>query len=86
MRAFLARTLCALAIAAARGSVASAAAVEVLHWWTSGGKAGALNDSLAGFAPVGNREIQGGPSPASLDPQALPDRVEGREEGWRGPD
>lgn len=40
---FIARTTCALAALAASTSLALAADVEVLHWWTSGGEAGALN-------------------------------------------
>jgi len=40
---FFARTTCALAALVTSTSLALAADVEVLHWWTSGGEAGALN-------------------------------------------
>src|SRR6478736_9977160 len=40
---FFARTTCALAALVTSTSLAFAADVEVLHWWTSGGEAGALN-------------------------------------------
>lgn len=43
MKKFFARTTCAMAITAATASASLAADVEVLHWWTSGGEAGALN-------------------------------------------
>ncbi len=43
MRAVAGRTLTALAALAASANLAAAADVEVLHWWTSGGEAGALN-------------------------------------------
>ena len=43
MRLFVGRTLTALAALATSASLAGAADVEVLHWWTSGGEASALN-------------------------------------------
>jgi glucose/mannose transport system substrate-binding protein len=43
MRLFVGRTLTALAALATSVSLAGAADVEVLHWWTSGGEASALN-------------------------------------------
>jgi len=43
MRTFLTRSTCALALVAGSGGLAHAADVEVLHWWTSGGEASALN-------------------------------------------
>lgn len=43
MRKLLKRTTSALAVIALSGSFAQAADVEVLHWWTSGGEAAALN-------------------------------------------
>ncbi len=50
MRMFVGRTLAAAAALATSASLAAAADVEVLHWWTSGGEAAALNvlkDDLA---------------------------------------
>ncbi len=50
MRMFFGRTLAAAAALATSASLAAAADVEVLHWWTSGGEAAALNvlkDDLA---------------------------------------
>jgi len=43
MRDFLKTTTSALAALAVTGSIAVAEDVEVLHWWTSGGEASALN-------------------------------------------
>jgi len=43
MRSFIKTTTSALAALAITGAVAQAADVEVLHWWTSGGEAAALN-------------------------------------------
>jgi glucose/mannose transport system substrate-binding protein len=43
MRSMIGTTLTALAALATSASLAAAADVEVLHWWTSGGEAGALN-------------------------------------------
>ena len=43
MRDFLKTTTSALAALAISGSIAAADDVEVLHWWTSGGEAAALN-------------------------------------------
>jgi glucose/mannose transport system substrate-binding protein len=43
MRMFFGRTLAAAAALATSASLATAADVEVLHWWTSGGEAAALN-------------------------------------------
>jgi glucose/mannose transport system substrate-binding protein len=43
MRLIFGRTLSALAALATSASLATAADVEVLHWWTSGGEASALN-------------------------------------------
>jgi glucose/mannose transport system substrate-binding protein len=43
MRGFVAKALTAVAISALSAGVAKAADVEVLHWWTSGGEAAALN-------------------------------------------
>ncbi|MDP5218508.1 ABC transporter substrate-binding protein [Ruegeria sp. 2205SS24-7] len=43
MRKLMKTTTSALAALAIAGSVAQAAEVEVLHWWTSGGEAAALN-------------------------------------------
>jgi glucose/mannose transport system substrate-binding protein len=43
MRKFAGRTTAALAALATSASLAAAADVEVLHWWTSGGEASALN-------------------------------------------
>ncbi|HEX9857115.1 MAG TPA: ABC transporter substrate-binding protein, partial [Paracoccaceae bacterium] len=51
MRKFVGRTMTAVAALAASATLAKAADVEVLHWWTSGGEAAALNvlkDDLAG--------------------------------------
>ena len=50
MRSMIGTTLTALAALATSASLATAADVEVLHWWTSGGEASALNvlrDDLA---------------------------------------
>ena len=43
MRMIAGRTITALAALATSASLAAAADVEVLHWWTSGGEASALN-------------------------------------------
>jgi glucose/mannose transport system substrate-binding protein len=43
MRGLMGRSLSAAAALAMSASVAAAADVEVLHWWTSGGEASALN-------------------------------------------
>ena len=43
MRSYLGTTLKAVAVLAATASFAAAEDVEVLHWWTSGGEAAALN-------------------------------------------
>ena len=43
MRGFVAKALTAVAITALSAGMAKAADVEVLHWWTSGGEAAALN-------------------------------------------
>ena len=43
MRGFVTKTLTAVAITALSAGAARAADVEVLHWWTSGGEAAALN-------------------------------------------
>jgi glucose/mannose transport system substrate-binding protein len=43
MRGFVAKALAAVAISALSAGVAKAEDVEVLHWWTSGGEAAALN-------------------------------------------
>ena len=43
MRKFILKTTTALAAAAMTASMAQAGEVEVLHWWTSGGEAAALN-------------------------------------------
>ena len=43
MRSMIGTTLTALAALATSASLAAAADVEVLHWWTSGGEAAALN-------------------------------------------
>ena len=43
MRSMIGTTLTALAALATSASLAAAADVEVLHWWTSGGEASALN-------------------------------------------
>ena len=43
MRGFVTKTLTAVAITALSAGMAKAADVEVLHWWTSGGEAAALN-------------------------------------------
>lgn len=43
MRGFVAKALTAVAISALSAGMAKAADVEVLHWWTSGGEAAALN-------------------------------------------
>ncbi|PZF75364.1 sugar ABC transporter substrate-binding protein [Aestuariivirga litoralis] len=43
MRGFVAKALAAVAITALSAGMAKAADVEVLHWWTSGGEAAALN-------------------------------------------
>ncbi|MEM6637193.1 MAG: ABC transporter substrate-binding protein [Pseudomonadota bacterium] len=43
MRMIMKSTTSAVAALALSGSIASAADVEVLHWWTSGGEAAALN-------------------------------------------
>jgi glucose/mannose transport system substrate-binding protein len=43
MRKFLTRTACVVALVAGSAGLARAADVEVLHWWTSGGEASALN-------------------------------------------
>ena len=51
MRAGWKMTIKATAVLAMTTSLANAADVEVLHWWTSGGEAAALNelkDNLAG--------------------------------------
>lgn len=43
MRGFVAKALAAVAITALSAGMAKAEDVEVLHWWTSGGEAAALN-------------------------------------------
>ena len=43
MRSIIGKTFAAAAILAASASFAHAGDVEVLHWWTSGGEAAALN-------------------------------------------
>jgi glucose/mannose transport system substrate-binding protein len=43
MRGYFGKTMTAAAVLALSTSVARAAEVEVLHWWTSGGEAAALN-------------------------------------------
>lgn len=43
MRGFVKKVLTAVAITALSAGMAKAADVEVLHWWTSGGEAAALN-------------------------------------------
>lgn len=43
MRGFVTKVLTAVAITALSAGMAKAADVEVLHWWTSGGEAAALN-------------------------------------------
>ncbi len=43
MRKFILKTTTALVAAAVSASMAQAGEVEVLHWWTSGGEAAALN-------------------------------------------
>ena len=51
MRGFFGKTMTAAAVLAMTTSFARATDVEVLHWWTSGGEAAALNvlkDMLAG--------------------------------------
>ena len=43
MRGYFGKTMTAAAVLALSTSLANAAEVEVLHWWTSGGEAAALN-------------------------------------------